>query len=326
MTIKTGRTARIGGWAAAMVLALLAGGCASAVGGTAAPAVTPSAVITSPVSTQTSPEPSTTSSARLSASSPESTTSPETSSPTPSSPTPGSPTSSRATRSSSASGTTSTSRSDQFTTGTIDPSEFAAKLTAGNAGVKSVKGTITMTSGSVTVDGTYAETVAANRVTGMSMNMFITVSGQRVPMKLLLVGGKTYIGGDLLLTAVGAGSKSWALASATSSNSTLRSLSTSMAGLTSSAGVTGYELLALTAATITDGGAAEVGAVAAHKYLLSSRNGDKTSLWLDSGNRVVQVEVTSDVSGEAMRVKMTMTGYNSGVAIKAPAASDVYTG
>ncbi|WP_157695384.1 hypothetical protein [Nakamurella panacisegetis] len=224
-------------------------------------------------------------------------------------------------------GTDSTSRPSEATTGgKMDGPTFARKLEAANATVKTVRGSLSMASSTISMDGTFSETLSGPSVSGLSMSVFIKAGGQSLPMSFLLVGGKVYLGGDTVLAAVGAGSKKWALASTASSNSTLRALAQQMDGLTTSAGVSQYRELAAAATAIQDGGVQKVAGKSAHRYTLTTLTSGEVDVWVDSSFRLVRVATNTTMSGSKTAITMTVSGYNSAVVIKVPPAADVFTG
>ncbi len=262
-----------------------------------------------------------------------------------SAPTSGSPTESSGSSSDSAPPAGSGSAS-----GTVDPAEFAAEMQAGNAKVSTLKGAITVESGPIDVSGTFNETLAASKVSAIDMSMFLKQSGESLPLRMLIVDNKFYIGGSTLLTALKAGNKKWALVSKSSKNAALSKLADQLDGYLQSASAQQYELFAKAARSIVDNGEQKLGGVQAHKYTVTvdvvalgklmsgtsqtsmqalADSGIKTlptTLWLDDDHRVIQSESTIKVSGVTTHTVFKVTNYNVPVSITAPAASDVYTG
>lgn len=252
--------------------------------------------------------------------------------------------------SSTPSATTSSDKTSASSGTTIDPAGFAAKLKAANAAVKSVKGSITVAADPVKVTGSFGETLSGGQVNALDMTMYITEDSTEVPLRMLIVDGKVYLGGTTILKSLNAGTKKWALASKTSKNTTLRNLADQLDGYLTTASANQYEQYAAAAKTIVDGGSAPVGGISAHRYEVtvdvaalakSSTGSAKTSmealanagvatlpttLWLDGSNRVVQSSSTVKVSGVTSTSTFKVTGYNVPVTVKAPAAADVFTG
>ncbi len=234
--------------------------------------------------------------------------------------------------------------------GTIDPAAFAAKLKAANATVKSLKGSIVVVAGPVKVSGSFGETLSGGQVNALDMSMFVSEGSKDIPIRMLIVDGKVYLGGTSILQSLDAGTKKWALASKTSTNATLRNLADQLDGYLTTASANQYEQYAAAAKSIVDAGAVSVGGVSAHRYNVtvdvaalakSSTGSAKTSmealanagvaslpttLWLDKSNRVVQSGSTVKVSGVTTTTTFKVTGYNVPVTVKAPAPADVFTG
>ena len=232
----------------------------------------------------------------------------------------------------------------------VDPAAFAATLKAANAGVKSLRGSIAVAAASVKVTGTFGETLSGGQVTALDMSMFISEGSNDLPLRMLIVDRKVYIGGTTLLKSLNAGTKKWALASADSKNSSLRTLAAQLDGYLTTASANQYELYAIAAKSIMDGGPDRVGAVSAHRYEVvvdvaklaaaspaSARASMEAlvkagvttlpaTLWLDPSGRLLQSESTVKVSGLTSKSTFKVTGYNVAVSIKAPATADVYTG
>lgn len=320
--------------------AVLLSGCASQIAGTA---LTPSTV----------PPSSTSAVASMPTGTP--TTTPSTDGPSSSD----QPTSSREASSSarssdeasgSSSGTSSSDGTSAASGPSVDRAAFAAKLKAANAGVKSLKGSIGVTASSVKVTGTFEETISGAQVGAFDMSMFISEGSNDLPLRMLIVDGKVYIGGTSVLKSLNAGTKKWALASANSKNPALRTLAGQLDGYLTTASANQYELYATAARSIVDAGPERVGSVDAHRYDATvdvatlaktspastrasmealAKAGVSTlpvTLWLDPSGRLLQSESTVKFSGITSQSTFKVTGYNVPVSIKAPAASDVYTG
>ena len=233
---------------------------------------------------------------------------------------------------------------------TIDPAAFAAKLKAAIAKVKSLKGSITESAGPVKVTGSFGETLAGGHVDALDMSMIVSEESSDVPLRMLIVGGKVYLGGAAILGALDIGTKKWALASTTSKNPTLQKLATQLDGYLDTASATQYEQYAAAAKSIADRGTTQLGGISAHRYdvtvdvaaLAKSLTGSAktsmetladtglttlpTTLWLDGSNRVVQSNSTVEVRGITSTSSFKVTGYDVPVIVKAPAAADVFTG
>ena len=184
----------------------------------------------------------------------------------------------------------------------------------------------------------------------MDMTLFIKTGGQSIPLKVLIVDDQVYLGGSEILGALKAGTKKWALASTSSSNSTLRSLANQLDGLLGSASANQYQLFAQAAKSITDGGATRLGQVDAHKYVItvdvaklsglmtgtakssmeavlaSGVTTIPSTIWLDQSGRVIQTRTAVTVASVSSDTLFKVTAYNTPVVIKAPAKADVYTG
>lgn len=245
---------------------------------------------------------------------------------------------------------TSSDRTGAATGPTVDPAAFAAKLKAANATVKTLKGSITEAAGPVKVSGSFGETLSGGQVSALDMSMFISEGSTDVPLRMLIVGGKVYLGGSTVLKSLNVGAKKWALASRDSGNATLRNLAAQLDGYLNTASANQYEQYAAAARSIVDAGPASVGGLSVHRYdvtvdvkaLAKISTGTAkasmetlvsagvtslpTTLWLDGSNRVVQSGSTLKVKGVTSTATFKVTGYNVPVTIKAPAAADVYTG
>lgn len=233
----------------------------------------------------------------------------------------------------------------------IDPAAFGARMQAANAGIKTMRGSIAVTAGPLTEQGTFSETLSGGTASAIDMTLFVKSNGQRLPIKVLIVDHKVYLGGSEILSALKAGDKQWALASASSGNSNLRSLATQLDGLLESTSADQYRLFAEAAKSITDGGIAKLGRLDTHKYVITvdvaklarlvtgrtkaSMNavlaaGVKTmpsTIWLDgSSGRIVQSTSDVAVGGVTSDTLFKVTGYNTPVVINAPAPAEVYTG
>ncbi len=232
----------------------------------------------------------------------------------------------------------------------IDPAAFSAKMQAANAGIKTMRGSISVTAGPLSEEGTFSETLSGGKASAIDMALFIKTNGQSIPLKVLIVDDKVYLGGSEMLSALNAGGKKWALASASSGNTTLRTLATTMQGVLESASANQYQLFAEAAKSISDEGASKLGQVDAHKYVITVdvaklstlltgttkksmeavlAGGLETipsTIWLDGSGRVVQTttKVTAgDITSDTL---FKVIAYNTPVVIKAPADTDVYTG
>lgn len=314
-----------------LVGALLLSGCATQVGGTA---LTPTSI----------PQTGTTSSALPTTDTPTSTGSTSETSSSEASTSDGGRSSSSSTSSAPSTGNGTSGGA------TIQPAAFAAKMKAANAAVNSLKGSISVDAGAVSVSGAFGETLAAGRVTALDMSMFITQGSNKLSLRLLIVSDKIYIGGTRALKSLDAGSKKWALASKDSKNASLRGLADQLGGYLTTASANQYELYAAAAAKIVDGGEATIGTVAAHRYdvtvdvaaLAKASSASvkasakvlakagitalPTTLWLDGSNRLVQSSTTIMVSGITSRTVFRVNAYNVPVSVRAPAATDVFTG
>ena len=225
-------------------------------------------------------------------------------------------------------------------------------MQAANAGIKTMRGSIAVTAGPLTEQGTFSETLSGGTASAIDMTLFIKSGGQSLPIKVLIVDDKVYLGGSEILSALKAGDKKWALASASSGNSNLRSLATQLDGLLESTSADQYRLFAEAAKSITDGGMAKLGRVgrpqvrdhrrrrevgptrdriaAERRWTPSWPAGVKTmpsTIWLDSSSgRIVQTTSDVTVGGVTSDTLFKVTGYNTPVVIKAPAPAEVYTG
>lgn len=329
---------------------LFLAGCASQVGGTAlAPtsvlqiSTSSSAVSTTDTPTSSSTDDSSTSDTSSSQSSTSDTSSSETSTRDTSS-------SDRAETSSPATSAPSSTDDSAPSGSTIRPAAFAAKMKAANAGVKSLKGSISVDAGPASVTGSFGETLADGQVNALDMSMFIAQGTEKVALRLLIVNSKIYLGGTTVLKSLNVGSKKWALAGTNSKNATLRNLADQLSGYLTTASANQYELYAAAAKKIVDGGEAKIGTVAAHRYditvdvtaLAKASSASvkasaevlakagittlPTTLWLDSSNRLVQSSSTVTVSGITSKTLFKVNAYNVPVTIRAPAAADVFTG
>lgn len=331
----TGRTRRFTG--GLVLTAAILAGCAAPIAGTASPAAGAAAAITG--SSQSSPADSTgpvsSTQTTSSASSPETTASSGTDSPS-SEPSPGS--------------SVSSSSQPAAPGSAIDPAAFAAKMQSSNVKNTSMTGSIAVDSSAATVKGTFRESLAGGKVTAIDMKMTVGLSGQSVVFNMLIKDNKAYIGGATIMSALGAGGKKWALASANSSNTQLRTLAAQLNGYLDTASADQYALLASAASSVKDAGEQPLGSRPAHRYevtvdtaraaaLMSGASktsmqsaadaGIKsipTTIWLDENNRLVEADSTVALRGVRSTTTFKVTDYDTPVTISAPVASEVYTG
>lgn len=244
-----------------------------------------------------------------------------------------------------------TSSSGASTAGSsVATSEFAERIAAGNAKVTSMIGEISFDVSGTTARGAFSETVSNSKITGIDMSLHLNVAGQAITIRLLLTGGKVYLANDQILQQLGASGKKWALASPTSSNSTLRTLATELNGYLDSSGTDQYLVYSKAANSVTAEGDEMVNGSVAHKYELvvdiekaaQASTGEQrkslqqlaaqgttelpVQLWLDDQNRIVQAENTVTVNGVTAKTHFAVSSYNSEVTIAAPDPSTVYKG
>jgi len=232
----------------------------------------------------------------------------------------------------------------------IDGAEFAARMKAANEGVRSVKGSMTVEAGPTGISGTFSELLVTGHASAVDMTMFLKQGDQDLSMRMLLVGGKFYLGGHSILAALNAGEKQWALISKTSSNSRLRQLAAQLDGYLTTVSSDQYELYARAAASVQDAGRQQLGGVSAHKYLvmvdvpkmaelstgalrtsaqLIQQSGIKTiptTIWLDASDRLAQSDVSLTIRGVTTHTSFKISAYDATVVINPPAPAGVYTG
>ncbi|MDQ2740240.1 MAG: hypothetical protein M3Y35_16830 [Actinomycetota bacterium] len=232
----------------------------------------------------------------------------------------------------------------------LEGAQFAARMKAANQGVTSVKGSMTVEAGPTGISGTFSELLVAGHASAMDMTMFLKQGDQDLSMRMLLVGGKFYLGGHSILAALNVGDKQWALISKTSSNSRLRQLAAQLDGYLTTVSTDQYELYARAAASVQDAGRQQLGGVSAHKYLvlvdvpkmaelstgalrtsarLIQQSGIKTiptTIWLDASGRLTQSDVSLTIRGVTTHTSFKISAYDATVVINPPAPAGVYTG
>ena len=247
-------------------------------------------------------------------------------------------------------GTTPTTSPASATGKSVDRAAFAAKMHAATASVRTMTGSLSVVAGSLKEQGTFRETISAGQMVAMEETISITSGGQTLPMKMLVVKGKFYLGGAKLLAELNVTGKTWAQATTTSSNAGLRSLATTLEGFADSARADQWALYAQSATSITDGGTAKLANRSTHRYeivvdvaqlsrlmtgaarrslevvLDSGVKSIPSTIWVDTSGRAVQATSKVKVGGVSSDTTFRVTAYNSPVVITAPNPEDVYTG
>ncbi|WP_188941837.1 hypothetical protein [Nakamurella endophytica] len=340
----SGRTA-LRALAAACLLAVAAG-CAGTVAGTAQPVA--GATITSPSATGT---------AQSATGTGQPATSPGTDS-DPTTPDPGTTTGSSTASTGSSGGTDGTDGTDGTTTGStatssgqrVDPAEFASRVRKANGALRSMVGSLTVRAAGTSAEGAFSEALAGGRITGIDMNLRLSVSGTDLSMRLLLVSDKIYVSGQELLSRMGITGKRWALASPDSENPVLQQLAGQLDGYLRSAGADQYSVQAAAASEIVDEGPADVKGVRTTRYRMvvdvakaaaAATGAQKQQLeqslaaglrslpitvYLDERDRVVRAESRTTASGVTASTSFEATSFDTDVTISAPDPATVYTG
>lgn len=227
-----------------------------------------------------------------------------------------------------------------------DGVSLIAKLDAGMRDVTSLKGELTMQVAGQSINATMAETVENAKVKDAKMTM--DFSGMN--MELLLVDGKTYLGGDpSLLSGMGVkqSGKKYALVSEDSANPQLAAMATQLKRSLQQSGPDGYKAFAASTTSVKAGAGQTVNGVPTTRYDLvidvaklaeqmpnSELSGAgaigldtiPVSLWLDEQNRPVKMVEKVEAGGMSASVEFTVGGYNEPVRITAPDPSEVATG
>jgi hypothetical protein len=199
--------------------------------------------------------------------------------------------------------------------------------------------------------GSFSETLAGGKITGMDMDMNMSVSGQKFELRVLAKDDKVWLSGaDFLSLLKIPTDKKWALADPTSSNAQLAAMGNSLSTVMDSGDTGQYATLAAAASDVKYDGQETISGVKADKYELtidvakaaSAGNsqqqqgmqtllsgGVKTvpmTLWLDQQGRVVKVVEDFTVQGQSLHTEVNVTTINSNVTITAPDPADVYEG
>lgn len=309
-TCRVGK-ARLGFWGAGVAVLLV--GCATTVSGTAGPAPAQLSSLSSSAG------------ARITSGSTPSSSTPSSSTPSSSTPTTGSSTAYSTTATRGTEDDRSVPNLPLPPTSTeqpggkpVDPAEFQRKLAAATAATKTMQGTLKLgMSAGVGAEGDFRMDLASKNV---DIEMSMTVSGQSLAMGMRVVGGKLYISGSKVLSALGADGYDWALASADSANPTLRQLSMVGSAMSSLAGSGAYASGTITAVGLV--GSESVNGHPADRYQIQSA-GRLADLWLDPGFRPLKTRV--DMVGLGT-MTMTFDTYNAKVSIPAPDPETVFTG
>lgn len=233
----------------------------------------------------------------------------------------------------------------------IDPQAWAQKLQDGMKTVTSLRGTITV-DGTLTETATVKETLDDGRLKAADLAMKLAGGGSSLPLNMRLVDGKTYLGGEGIISLIGskATGRQWVLLDAGSSDPTLAAVAKTLGSMQQLAGTDSYVFFAKAAKSITIDGREKVGSFVATKYRVdidltkiaavfppemkdygqqieaSGMKDLKSVYWIDDKNRMVKTMVAVTAAGLTQNTTMTIDAFNEPVTIEAPAASTVYTG
>lgn len=227
-----------------------------------------------------------------------------------------------------------------------DAAGLAAKLQAGMQDVTSFKGRMKARAAGESIDARMEQTVENSKAKDAKMTMTIST----MEMELLIVDGKTYLGGDsTLLSAMGVKEtgKKYVAVSEDSSNAQLAAMAKQLKGSLEQSGPAGYLAFVASTTSVQPRGAQQVDGVPATQYDLvvdvaklaqqvpndqldaATAAGLDTipvSLWLDPKNRPIKVLQTIEVGGASVTVEFALSDYNEPVQITAPDPSEVAPG
>lgn len=248
------------------------------------------------------------------------------------------PGSTTSTRPSGASGSSSVGAPSTQLTGTpVDREEFLARVTAANAAVTSVRGSMEVT-GPSGLTASFDGTQSGGTLTAFGMDMTIEVQGKEVPLSLLFVDGKLYLASDVLLPSLGI-TTPWVLADPASSDPTIAQMGQEFAGITKDLGAGQVEQLRAALSEISQVGPAELqgpdgtvlpvthyqGLVRGADLGLPGGADVVTDLFLDDKDRVVHTETTTEVAGQSVTSTVSIQAYDDPITITAPDPSEVST-
>ena len=211
---------------------------------------------------------------------------------------------------------------------------LAARMVGGIGGVSSVhlagKVTSSVAGGSAVIAAD--EKLANGKTTALKLSE--TVAGQNIGF--VIIGPRAWV---KLPTASPA--KPWAVVTATSSNTEIRTIAASLARTTTQTSLTGYISFAKAATAIKKVGSETIDGVSTTHYSMSvdvakltSSESTKaltalgitsvpTNIWLDSHGRAVRVSEALAFRGQRITTTIDLTKYNVPVSISPPPASQI---
>lgn len=208
----------------------------------------------------------------------------------------------------------------------------------GVATLSSAHLTLALQAGAETVTASGDEKLANAKLLALNITEKVTGFGS---LRLLSVGGRTYVG---LPAAQNRSGKPWVLVRATSRNSFVRILASSLASLQQSAGVAQYTAFVTAAEQVRLDGPATVGGVPATHYSivvdvrkLPTSSASKQAiiraglssipveLWVDGQGRPLKVTDTFSIAGQTFATTATLSRFDAPLTITAPPASQVDT-
>ena len=214
--------------------------------------------------------------------------------------------------------------------------------------VTSVTGKLT-TTGATAEKATFVQTLDNDKLTAATIDMSIDAGGTDVPLKMIIVDDKFYLGGDpSMLSSMGAGGKKWVLVSADSSNKVVASMGQLLDGVLATAGLQAYTAMAKAVTSVTTVGPEAVGGTPATHYKVvidvaklaavlpdgpmgeaMAASGLQTipaDYWLDGQGRMLRVVQNVEVGGQKASTDFQVTRYNDPVTITAPDPATVASG
>lgn len=257
-----------------------------------------------------------------------------------------------ATVSASTTGATPATGASGLTGTPIDVGTVLQRSVAASQQVTSLQGEMSVQTGDSgsekqVASGTLAGRQGDGRLQAMSVDMTVQAKNQDVNVKMLLVDGRAYIGGDQLLQQLKI-DKPWLEISPNSDNAQIAALGQQLDSMAKGVGPEQLKQLQQAAVAATEVGPEEVDGIATTHYqvLVDVRRSIEalgsaapsvpasadlpstvpTDLWLDDQGRMVKTQVVQEVSGQRLVTTFTITSYDQPVDITAPDPSQVSTG